>query len=182
VVAVLRLLLGTVAVLVAVWLAACLVLFVWPPAETGAPRRADAVVMLSGAHERLAAAESLIRRRVAPVLALSSVAHTPDWPAAHRLCAARRYAGARVLCFEATPYSTRGEAETVGRLAVARGWRSVVVVSSTFHLTRAKLLFDRCYDGRLWLVGSSYPWWRQPEQWATETGKLLVQVTVERSC
>ncbi|MBX5475206.1 MAG: YdcF family protein, partial [Thermoleophilia bacterium] len=61
-------------------------------------------------------------------------------------------------------------------------WRSIVVVSSTFHLTRAKLLFRRCYTGRLWLVGSPTPWWELPQEWASETGKLLVQVTVERSC
>jgi uncharacterized SAM-binding protein YcdF (DUF218 family) len=168
--------------LVAAWVVAALVLFVWPPAETGAPAHADAVVMLSGSHQRLPAAETLIRQGVAPVLALSSVAKTPTWKAAHDLCDAGRYAGARVLCFEANPYSTRGEAETVARIARSRGWRSVVVVSSTFHLTRASLLFHRCYAGRLSFVGAPETWWRLPEQWASETAKLLVQLTVERGC
>ena len=66
-----------------------------------------------------------------------------------RLCAAHRYAGARVVCFTAVPFSTRGEAETVARLARARGWHSVVVVTSTFHITRAHMLFRRCFHGRL---------------------------------
>ena len=178
----LRRLLAVLAVLVVAWLVACAVLFVWPPAETGAPSRADAIVVLSGAKQRLPPAERLVREGVAPVLALSSVGRSPRWKAAHALCRRGRYAGARVLCFEATPYSTRGEAETVARLARARGWRSIVVVSSTFHLTRVKLLFDRCYDGRLSLVGSSYVWWKLPREWAQETGKLLVQLLVERGC
>jgi uncharacterized SAM-binding protein YcdF (DUF218 family) len=179
---VLRRVLLVLALLVLAWLAACLVLFVWPPAETGAPARADAVVVLSGASQRLPPALALIRRGVAPVLALSSVALTPKWKAGRRLCRARTYLSARVLCFTARPYSTRGEAETVARLARAHGWTRLVVVSSTFHLTRAKLLFRRCYHGRLWLVGSPYAWWRLPGEWATETGKLFAQLTVERSC
>ena len=168
--------------LVAVWLVACALLFVWPSAETGAPAHADAVVVLSGARARLPPAEALIRRGVAPVLALSSVAQTPKWKAARRLCRAGRYRSARVLCFDATPFSTRGEARTVARLARERGWSSVVVVSSTFHLTRVKLLFGRCYDRRLWLVGAPTTWWRLPIEWASETGKLLVQLTAERGC
>ena len=168
--------------LVAAWLVACAVLFVWPPAETGAPARADVVVVLSGAHQRLPAAEALIRRRVAPLLAISSVSRTPNWKAARALCRAGSYRGTRVLCFDATPFSTQGEAETVARLAREHGWRRIVVVSSTFHLTRAGMLFRRCYDGRLWLVGSPIPWWRLPAEWATETSKLVYQLTVERSC
>jgi uncharacterized SAM-binding protein YcdF (DUF218 family) len=169
-------------VLVAAWLVACAVLFVWPSAETGAPAHADAVVVLSGSASRLPPAEALIRRGVAPMLAISSVLKTPKWKAARRLCRVGTYAGARVLCFEAQPYSTRGEAETVTRIAARRDWSSIVVVSSTFHLTRAKLLFTRCFDGRLSLVGAPTAWWKLPQEWAEETGKLFVQALFERTC
>ena len=177
-----RRLLAALAVLVAAWLIACAVLFVWPPAETGVPVRASAVVVLSGAKNRLTKAEQLIRGGVAPVLAISRVRRTPHWPAARRLCRAGRFIRARVICFEANPFSTRGEAETMSRIARAHGWRSLVIVSSTFHLTRAKLLFRRCYSGRLSLVGASTPWWQLPSEWANETAKLIVQVLFERSC
>lgn len=177
-----RRLVRVVAVLVAAWLVACAVLFVWPPAETGAPAHADAVVVLSGSKYRLPPAEALIRRGVAPVLAISSVALTPRWKAAVRLCRAGRYAGARVLCFTARPYSTRGEAETVARIARERGWKSIVVVSSTFHLTRASMLFERCYRGRLSFVGAHTPLLALPQEWVSETGKLLVQALFVRTC
>jgi len=88
----------------------------------------------------------------------------------------------RVVCFEARPYNTRGEARGVARLAREHGWTRIVVVSSTFHLTRVKLLFQRCYSGRLWLVGAPLSWWRLPQEWGSETGKLAVQLTVERGC
>jgi uncharacterized SAM-binding protein YcdF (DUF218 family) len=168
--------------LVGAWLAASLVLFVWPPAESSPPAHADAVVVLSGNKARLAPALALIRRRVAPVLALSTVQRTPRWPEAERLCAAHRYAAARVVCFTAVPFSTVGEARTVTRLAHDRGWDSVVVVTSTFHVTRADMLFHRCFHGRLSVVGSRSTWWKLPEEWLSETGKLIVQVTSRRGC
>ena len=178
----LRRLLLILAGLVAAWLVACLILFVWPPAESSAPAHADVVVVLSGSKERLPPALALIRRGVAPVLALSTVQRTPHWPQAQRLCATHRYAGAHVVCFTAVPYSTRGEARTVARLARERGWHSVVVVTSTFHITRAHMLFRRCYHGPLTMIGSPSTWWQLPVEWVSETGKLLVQLTVQRGC
>jgi uncharacterized SAM-binding protein YcdF (DUF218 family) len=168
--------------LVAAWLVACLVLFVLPPAESSPPAHADVVVVLSGNTRRLPPALALIRQGVAPVLALSTVQRTKHWPLAKRLCAAHRYANAQVVCFTAVPFSTRGEARTVARLARERGWHSVVVVTSTFHVTRADLLFRRCFKGRLALIGSPSVWWQLPEEWLSETGKLLVQLTLRRGC
>jgi len=166
----------------AVWIVLCLVFFTWSPWESGAPTKADVVVVLSGGRERLPPALALIRRGVAKTLAISSVSRTPRWPLGHRLCAARRYAGATVLCFNANPYSTRGEAEAVARLARARGWTRVVVVTSRFHITRAHLVFRRCYHGGLWFVGVSRTWWKLPAEWVNETGKLVYQLTVQRTC
>ena len=168
--------------LVIAWLLACLFLFAWPRADSP-PAHADAVVVLSGARDRrLDPGLQLIRRGIAPVLAISGAAQDPKWHKARRLCAAGRFASARVVCFTPRPFSTRGEARAVGRLARARGWHRVVVVTSTFHVTRARMLFHRCYPGKLWVVGVQSPWWRLPEEWAFETGKLAVQLTAERGC
>jgi uncharacterized SAM-binding protein YcdF (DUF218 family) len=177
-----RRLLAAVLALLAAWVVACLVLFTWSPWAGSAPAHADAVVVLSGEHSRLPPALALIRRSVAPVLALSSVRETPKWRAARALCAAGRYAGARVLCFEAVPYSTRGEARTVAGIARRRGWRSIVVVTSRFHVTRAHMLFRRCWHGGLTFVAAPTTWWRLPADWADETVKLAVQLTFERGC
>jgi uncharacterized SAM-binding protein YcdF (DUF218 family) len=171
-----------VVVLVLTWVAACLVLFTWSPWETGAPAHADAVVVLSGGRERLPPAMALVRRGVAPVLAISSVSRTKPWVLGRRLCTAGRYAHARVICFDAQPYSTRGEAEAVERLVREHQWSSIVVVTSRFHVTRAHMLFRRCYEGRLSMLGVSSPWWKLPADWVSETGKMIVQLTAQRSC
>jgi uncharacterized SAM-binding protein YcdF (DUF218 family) len=170
------------ALLVGAWLVLCAVLFVWPRG-TGSPAHADAVVVLSGARDnRLDPALALIRRGVAPVLVISGAAQDPHWHTARALCRRGRVAAARVICFEPRPFSTRGEARAVGALARSHNWNEVVVVTSTFHVTRARMLFHRCYPGRLSLVGTPTTWWRVPEEWAFETGKLAVQLTAERGC
>jgi uncharacterized SAM-binding protein YcdF (DUF218 family) len=126
------------------WTIAAAALFVWPPRHPAS--RADAVVVLAGGRgPRLAKGLELVRRGVAPVLVVSD-GWSPTWPEANRLCAGRP-APVSVACFHPAPYSTRGEAEAFARLAAQRGWRSVVVVSSRYHLVRARLLFERCYDG-----------------------------------
>jgi uncharacterized SAM-binding protein YcdF (DUF218 family) len=179
---VIRRLLLIVVALVGLWLVACAFLFVWPRADAPPPH-ADAVVVLSGGLDRrLDPALALVRAGVAPVLAISSPTRGP-WPQARALCSgATKLAGVRVICFQPSPFSTQGEARTVARLAHSRGWHRVVVVTSTFHVTRARMLFERCYHDKLWVVGSSWPWWKLPEEWASETGKLAVQLTAQRGC
>ena len=164
--------------LVVAWLAASAVLFVWPGEDS--PARASAVVVLAGSKKpRLEKALSLMRRGVAPVLVISD-GWDPRWPQANRLCAG--HAPFRVVCFHASPYSTRGEAETVGRLAAARRWRSLVVVTSAYHVTRAKLLFERCFHGRVQAVGARFDLGNLPTLVPSEWAKLVYALTVAREC
>jgi hypothetical protein len=44
------------------------------------------------------------------------------------------------------------------------------------------MLFRRCFHGSVYTVGAPYTWWRLPLEWADETGKLIVQLTLERGC
>lgn len=130
---------------------------------------ADAVVVLAGSRFRLPVGLELVERGVAPVLVISD-GLDPRSPLANRLCRNR----AQVLCPKPDPYSTRGEARLVARLAAERGWDSIVVVSSRFHLFRARILFARCYGGRLAFVGAPIQWWRWPVAVASEWTKLTV--------
>jgi uncharacterized SAM-binding protein YcdF (DUF218 family) len=178
-----RRLLLVLAGLVGAWLVACMVLFVWPRADDP-PHHADAVVVLAGGlNRRLDPALALVRRGIAPVLVVSGAFHGRRWKKARRLC--RGEEGPTrfpVLCFEPRPFSTQGEARMIARLARVHAWRRVVVVTSTFHVTRARMLIRRCYHRTLWVVGTGSPWWRLPDEWASETGKLVVQLTVRRGC
>jgi uncharacterized SAM-binding protein YcdF (DUF218 family) len=165
------------AALVAVWLVACAFLFVWPPVHT--PKRADAVVVLSGKRKRLGEGLELVRAGVARTLVISD-GRAPGWRRANRLCAG--HARFRVICFRPSPYSTQGEAEEVARLARRNRWLSLVVVSSTYHLTRARLLFDRCSDAQVGVAKAPTTAGEFARNVPVEMGKLVYQLTFDRHC
>jgi uncharacterized SAM-binding protein YcdF (DUF218 family) len=160
------------------WAIAAAVLFLWPPQHV--PQHADAVVVLSGARDpRLAGGLALVRRGVAPVLVLSD-GWGLGWVEANRLCAGRR-APAHVICFHPQPYSTRGEARGFTRLAAAHGWHSVVVVTSRYHIARARILFERCFKGTVYTEGARQSFLDRLFAAPLETAKLAYALT-RRGC
>jgi uncharacterized SAM-binding protein YcdF (DUF218 family) len=125
-------------------------LFVLP--ATATPERADAVVVFAGGRgERLRAATRLIGNGVAPTLAISN-GWDPVWTDANRLC--RGWSEATVLCPTPDPDTTGGEARMVAALAERSGWRSVVLVTSAYHVRRASWLLRRCYQGSVQTVAA----------------------------
>lgn len=118
--------------------------------RTDAPGRADAVVVLSGDHgERLARAKELLAGGVAPTLVLVG---TPDSTENLDMCAGRTTYD--VVCLRPEPDNTRTEAAASAELARDRNWERLVVVTSTPHVARSRLLFDRCFSGTLHVVGA----------------------------
>ena len=172
-----RLVLVVVGLVVAAWIAV-VVRFVLLPVQDS-PRRADAVVVLAGDHLRLGKALELMTRHVAPTLVISD-GLAPGWRQANRLC--RGGARFRVVCFRPDPYSTRGEARAVARMAAAHGWRSVLVVTSTYHVTRARLLFERCVGAQVFVTGSTYRRSLVPLEVFLEPAKLVYALVVARRC
>jgi uncharacterized SAM-binding protein YcdF (DUF218 family) len=143
--------------------------------------QADAVVVLSGSkHERLDRGLELVREGVAPVLVISG-GLDPRQPRANELCS-NGDESFDVLCFTPDPDSTRGEARKVADLAGENGWKRVLVVTSRFHVTRARMLFDRCTNVDVDAVGVDYPWTSVPAAVAGEWVKLGLSETVSRGC
>lgn len=155
-------------------------LFVWPPA--GAPSRADAVVMFAGGRgERLARAERLMADGLAPNLVVPN-GTMPEWPAGNQACSGDR--PYEVFCPVPDPDSTQGEARAIAALAEARGWTRVIVVTSSYQVTRADLLLGRCFDGEIRTVRahpelSTFAWAeRIGHEWLAWTRTM----TIERGC
>ena len=142
---------------------------------------ADAVVVLSGSkHERLDRGLELVGDGVAPVLVISG-GFDPRQPRANRLCH-EGGDGFSVACFTPDPDSTRGEARKVAELARKHRWKRVLLVTSRFHVTRARRLFDRCTAVDVDAVGVDYPWTSVPAAVAGEWVKLGMSETVRRGC
>ena len=142
---------------------------------TDNPHQADAIVVLAGSSKRPPKGLELLHEQIAPVLALS-IPSDPK-PKLRALCGRPH-----ITCFHASPFSTRGEAEAIGRMAKRRGWHSLVVVSSRYHLRRAQMLFDRCTNAGLQMVAAPTSAWDYAKNLPFEIGKLTVQTVWEQGC
>jgi uncharacterized SAM-binding protein YcdF (DUF218 family) len=154
-------------------------LFVWP--ATDPPGQVDAVLVFAGGEgERAATGIGLVRRGVAPVLVISDGGR----PGSRSAWACHQPLGFRIVCVTPDESSTQAEASAFTELAEREGWRSVVLVTSTYHLRRASLLMGRCYDGTI--LTASAPPRRSVARLAPpilhEWAGVLVALTVRRSC
>jgi uncharacterized SAM-binding protein YcdF (DUF218 family) len=138
---------------------------------TDHPAKADAIVVLSGDLRRVPTGIRLFDEGVAPNLLISLYGDVPG--------TCKR---AHVTCFHAHPFSTRGEAETVARMARAHRWKSIIIVSSRYHLRRARMLFARCTDARLQLVPAKTSFHRFAIALPLEVAKWAYQLTFQRHC
>ena len=169
----------TAVVLAPILFLVSLVPFLWP--HTARPERADAVFILSGDHgERLPQALRLMDGHVAPTLVFIG---TIDRALEDELCQGGRVPY-EVLCVRPNPDSTRHEARAAARLADSRGWRRLVVVTSTHHVSRSALLFRRCFDGEVEMVAGRAPFTREElsRQIAHEWLAVAHALTVGRGC
>ena len=145
-------------------------------------RRSDAVVVIAGGPLRLKKGLELVREKFAPLL-LVSVPHGA-WPyqwEAPDLCngAKRPF---QVICFQPKPESTQGEARALKRIVAKRHLRSVIVVTSTFHVSRARLIMRRCFHGRLAVIGTPVSRAAEPFLIGMEWIKLTYAETLNRDC
>lgn len=155
-----------------VWLLVAVNLFYYPQA-TREPSKADAVVVLAGAAaERLPVGRELMKQESAPVLVLS----TTDTPGNTNMDIVCKYSrDPAIRCFEPSPLSTRAEARAIARLAADNGWENIIVVTSKYHLVRARANIEQCSNAHVQMVAAEPD--LGPAQWAgrfvEETGGVL---------
>lgn len=157
-------------------------LSLWPvlrPA-TDPPARADAVVVLSGDYgERRALAMSLVEKGLVHTLIFAG---TPDRPDEDELCNSRQ--AVEYVCLRPLDDNTRAEARAVSDLARARQWRTVVVVTSRYHVTRSRLLFRRCVDAEVRMMAGDPPYSRAvlDREIGSEWLKVIYTVGIGPDC
>jgi uncharacterized SAM-binding protein YcdF (DUF218 family) len=145
-------------------------------AATYSPRGADAIVSLDGDRpRRLRKAVELAAEGVAPTLVVvraeavaPELLKAPDLPF-------------ELLSVVPEPSTTRGEAREVARLASDRGWRRILVVTSTYHIPRARLIFRRGLSCELVFVSAGCRRRRLPLDVSWEIAKLVLAGTLRRA-
>lgn len=122
-------------------------LFVWP--SSSSPGEVDAVVVLSGGEgERVAKGLDLMEAETADTLVISTGnRQSRGWRTKGPVCRNGGGDDFTVICLESARGDTAGEAEAISALARERGWTTMALVTSDYHLYRARLRFDRCFDG-----------------------------------
>jgi uncharacterized SAM-binding protein YcdF (DUF218 family) len=128
-------------------------------------RRADAILILGGHGEaRYELGLQLQAQGWAPAVVLSNPSG-PDDPEMTEFCATP-HPNLQLYCFVPDPPTTKGEAKQLRRLAEQYGWRTVIVVTFRPHISRARFILERCFDGDLILVAS--PTHISATRWAFE--------------
>lgn len=137
--------------------------------------RADAVIMLGGAAtERLPAAQRIQQDLGVPVLVLSTT-DTFGNRAADGICSSAVFPNPSLICFRPSELDTRGEAQAISRLVAINGWKSITVVTSSYHVTRAGRLISQCTTADVQTVAShpELSWGQWLRRFIIETGGLI---------
>jgi uncharacterized SAM-binding protein YcdF (DUF218 family) len=142
--------LGVVAVLLVTWLVLCFLIVQHPTINR--VTKADAIVVLGPPdNSRVNKAQSLLAAGIADHLVIS----VPNFgfPRTHSICR-DSMPGVTTTCFGPNPATTRGEAQEVARLVAENNWHTIVVVTSKFHVSRARMILDRCVNGRVEVISA----------------------------
>jgi hypothetical protein len=163
------------ALVVIVFLALTVVLFVGP--ATDSPQHVDAILSFNGPNERAreALAVSLAEKGYARVLLFSrgGFADVTACPKVH---------GVLVVCFVDVANNTRGEARFAARYAKQHHLNSLMIVPGRPQTTRAHLLVERCFSGKIVVDPASEPLLRFPKDVFHEWGGLLETLFIQRGC
>lgn len=178
-----RVLVSIVAV-VALAVLAGLPLYVFPASDE--PREVDVVFVIGPATpSRLELARQLIVDEKISDTLLISVPATGVRSAGRWSKCVKDPVVFDVLCEHSEPFTTQGEARTLARLADEHGWDSAAVITFTPHVTRTRLIMERCFPGeRLDVIRDPAP--LRPEDWVWhylyQTGAFLKALTVATGC
>jgi uncharacterized SAM-binding protein YcdF (DUF218 family) len=115
------------------------------PGDREIPDDVDAIVVFAGQRSRVTEGVRLAERGVARTLVLSKGG--TRLASVDALCA-EPPEGYSVICGDPEPANTAGEAAMFAHLAEEHGWRSVLGVTSAFHVRRSQMLLERCLAGR----------------------------------
>ncbi len=134
-------------------------------------KKADLIVALGGSRWRQREAVALIKRELAEYIAfVGGDVHESD---ADCLGLLRR----QIIIVETPAYTTMEEALAVSRVVEERGFKSVIIITSWYHLRRAGLIFSKALDGKgveLMLHPSNHEPFDSKTWWHSYIGRKLI--------
>jgi uncharacterized SAM-binding protein YcdF (DUF218 family) len=177
-----RVALGVAIALIATWLIGGYFVVVHP--VTNRPAAADAIIVLGppDTDGRVDTAIELAEQHYAPVVAISveSVLQRELKGA----CNGRVPDQVTVLCFQASPETTQGEARQIRKYAAQYGWKRIIVITSSYHISRARVIVERCFSGQVLMVAphASHSILTIAYQYLYQTGAYIKAFTLTTGC
>jgi len=145
----------------------------------GPPQPADAVLPLAGDEERLSYSAQLLAAGYAPQYALTNAALGGRNPERAYIEWARKRAAvfgadmSRVVEVPGQASTTYQEARNIRGFAEQVGWRSILIVTSSYHTRRAGVIFDEVFRGsavRIAVVAVPNSWYTADGWWHSWRG------------
>lgn len=155
---------------------ASLPLYVFPPQS--APRPADVVFVIGPPEQwRVDWARQLMARGRSKALMISAIAPDKD-----PNC--KKKTSYPVLCRRVSPFTTRGEARWLKFEMELHGWKRALVITTTPHVVRSRLIMDRCVPHGVQVVGRStgLSFGRWVAQYKYQTGAFLKALFITNTC
>ncbi|WP_062379480.1 hypothetical protein [Demequina pelophila] len=127
-------------------------LYVFPAHDE--PREVDVAYVIGPPTDaRMRVAEAMVAAGQADAV-MVSVTEDPDVRRYHGRAAAVCDEGVlgpevKVVCLMPDPFTTRGEARALADEAQAHGWRSAAVITFTPHISRTRVIMERCFAGNI---------------------------------
>lgn len=137
--------------LLVIWLLGCYLVLVEP--SVNKPAKADAILVLGppDVDGRAEAAYALARAHYAGTVVVSVQS---DLQQQVKGACRNQNPDYQVICFQPRPGTTRGEAHEIAELARTHHWRTVIVITSTYHISRARMIIERCLPGTVLMVAA----------------------------
>ncbi|SIR78553.1 hypothetical protein SAMN05880568_1459 [Microbacterium sp. RURRCA19A] len=121
--------------------------YVWPPQPQ--PQKAEYALVLGPPNPpRVHAAERLLRQAIVDEVVISVSSDGPESASEYPACQ-----DDRARCLVPNPFTTKGEVLLADSLGQGADDPSIVVVTFTPQVARARYIFDRCYDGAVQVIG-----------------------------
>ena len=149
--------------------------------------KADAIVAISGGdtEARTDEAVRLYKDKWAPEVVFSGAAADTSGPSnAQAMATAAEIQGipASAIHLDETSTNTRENAANVAKIASARNYHSIILVTSPYHQRRAEIIFHRALGSSFNIINhSSYDQqWRRSHWWATQYSRDITLAELQK--
>lgn len=128
--------------------------FIVFPKVGSRPKHADVVFVLGPLSEkRIALAKQLLADHTVDHMMWSATITTRAQYPLLQEC----WTTPGLVCERPSPATTEGEGQMLQQQAAANGWTSAIVITQTAHITRARSIVSRCFEGQVAMLESGDP-------------------------